>query len=258
MRRDPRERLRAPEPRAGPSAAAPRALQDPTATRGTRGRAMSAALRRGRRASRSGRSSRRARRRRRTRSSRSTSATARSPSRRIATPRCAPRRGSRAVGVGEGSAGLLAAPDAARGAGARRGARAPRRGAEPDPALPARARGRLHRAPERRAAAGGAAGFRGFDHAAMARGLAAEMPGLGVLVVDGRAAGGRPRGPAAASRRRRASRGGARALDLLQLGHHADPKGARHTDAALGARRPRTGGAPSSCAPRTATRSSSR
>jgi acyl-CoA synthetase (AMP-forming)/AMP-acid ligase II len=76
--------------------------------------------------------------------------------------------------------------------------------------------------------------FRGFDHAAMARALAAESPGLDVLVVDAALPAGDPASlpepPRAASPDTAPVR-----WVFYSSGTTADPKGARHTDFSVGA-----------------------
>jgi acyl-CoA synthetase (AMP-forming)/AMP-acid ligase II len=73
--------------------------------------------------------------------------------------------------------------------------------------------------------------FRGFDHAAMARGIAAALPGLAVDVVDGAPAEADPAGLPA----RMPSAVSAEAVRWIfyTSGTTAEPKGARHSDATL-------------------------
>jgi cyclohexanecarboxylate-CoA ligase len=73
--------------------------------------------------------------------------------------------------------------------------------------------------------------FRGFDHAAMARAIASETPGLAVEVV----AAGLPEADPAGLPARREPQGAAAAVRWIfyTSGTTADPKGARHTDATL-------------------------
>ncbi len=73
--------------------------------------------------------------------------------------------------------------------------------------------------------------FRGFDHAAMARAIASESPGLAVDVV----AGGLPEADPAGLPAHREPRSAAAAVRWIfyTSGTTADPKGARHTDATL-------------------------
>ena len=77
--------------------------------------------------------------------------------------------------------------------------------------------------------------WRGFDYEAMARDIAADQPGLEVLVADHVAAPGRPRDAAAAARRRCID--GPHDLPIrwyyYTSGTTADPKGAQHTDATI-------------------------
>jgi len=71
--------------------------------------------------------------------------------------------------------------------------------------------------------------FRGFDHAAMARGIAAEVPGLEVLVSDRALPEGDPSALGASPR------GDAVRWLFYTSGTTADPKGAQHTDATVAA-----------------------
>ena len=74
--------------------------------------------------------------------------------------------------------------------------------------------------------------WRGFDYPAMAREIAAEQPGLDVLVVDGDLPEADPAGLPAAPRAGRPEQAPVR-WHFYTSGTTADPKGARHTDATL-------------------------
>ncbi len=73
--------------------------------------------------------------------------------------------------------------------------------------------------------------FRGFDHAAMARGIAAGVSGLAVEIVAGGLAEGDP--AQLPARRQAAASADAVRWIFYTSGTTAEPKGARHTDATL-------------------------